>query len=229
MNAADWPTLTPTRRAELVDTAGQMAAIAAEWLIEQGLNPPAARLLTKTESDRPDASGFISHARRDPARRSDPGDQFPWTDFFAAYQRHLNGSPAAKKGTPVAEPDGLDDLTLKQLTVRLQNLVAAHGGDLGRWGADGDPGRTTILETLRAYLRWMQRADFFERRLADVEATLKNTEAELAEARAATPIDPGHDDLLASMAVRLETVTDVLAGVKDETGALGAIAKEATA
>ena len=86
MNAGDWPSLSASRRAEFVATAGQMAAIAARWLRDRGLELPEPRLLTKTESDRLDASGFISHARRDPTRRSDPGAGFPWTSFFAAYQ-----------------------------------------------------------------------------------------------------------------------------------------------
>ncbi len=226
MNAADWPTLTPTRRAELVDTAGQMAAIAAEWLIEQGLSVPAARLLTKAESDRPDASGFISHARRDPARRSDPGDHFPWDDFFAAYQRHLNGTSAGQKGTPVS--DDLTKLSLSELTERLQRLALAHGADLGRWGADGDWGPTTARETLAAYQRWMERADFFERRLEDVQAALDATQAELTEARTTGPVNCGHDETLRRLATRLSTVGGVLENVREETSALEAIAKEAS-
>jgi hypothetical protein len=89
MNAADWPSLSGTRREELVATAGQMAAIAATWLKGRGLQVPEPRLLTKVESDRLDATGFISHARRDPSRRSDPGAGFPWTDFFRSYQQAL--------------------------------------------------------------------------------------------------------------------------------------------
>ena len=90
MNAADWPGLSTTRRAELTTTAGQMAAIAARWLADRGLGIPEPVLLTKAESDRSDASGFTSHARRDPTRRTDPGAGFPWTDFFRRYQQALS-------------------------------------------------------------------------------------------------------------------------------------------
>ncbi len=90
MNAGDWPGLGTERRDELVATAAQMAAIAARWLDDRGIGLPAAKLLTKSESDRADASGFISHARRDPSRRSDPGAGFPWSEFFRRYQQFLS-------------------------------------------------------------------------------------------------------------------------------------------
>lgn len=90
MNAADWSGLTASRRDELVTTAGQMAAIAARWMRDRNLALPEPRLLTRTESDRAGASGFISHARRDPGRRTDPGAAFPWTDFFQKYQQALS-------------------------------------------------------------------------------------------------------------------------------------------
>ena len=90
MNAADWAGLPSARRDQFVATAGQMAAMAATWLADRGLALPEPRLLTKAESDRASASGFISHARRDPTRRSDPGRDFPWTDFFRSYQQALS-------------------------------------------------------------------------------------------------------------------------------------------
>jgi hypothetical protein len=90
MNAADWSTLTETRRAEFVTSAAQMAFLAADWLTDRGLPAPAPVLLTRTQSDAADANGFISHARRDPTRRTDPGADFPWTDFFNRYVEILD-------------------------------------------------------------------------------------------------------------------------------------------
>lgn len=58
-----------------------------EFLITQGLKPIQRRKLSKTESDRWDANGFIAHSDRDPARRSDPGRYFPWNRLFQV----LNG------------------------------------------------------------------------------------------------------------------------------------------
>ncbi|MEM7275247.1 MAG: N-acetylmuramoyl-L-alanine amidase, partial [Actinomycetota bacterium] len=104
MNAADWPRLSSSRRTQFTDTAAQMASIAARWLSDRGLPVPEARLLTKAESERANASGFISHARRDPTRRSDPGASFPWSAFFRTYQQYLsNGGLGSDPDTLVRE------------------------------------------------------------------------------------------------------------------------------
>ncbi len=130
MNAGDWPSLAPARRNQFVATAGQMAAIAARWLNERRIGLPEPRLLTKAQSDRSDANGFISHARRDPARRSDPGAGFPWADFFQQYQQALSDSGV--------EPDR------EALIRQLQNLVGAT--------ADGIVGPNTMAALNRNWL-----------------------------------------------------------------------------
>lgn len=116
MNAGDWPRLSAARSTELVTTAAQMAAMAATWLRGRGLDAPAARLLTKAQSDSSSASGFISHALRDPSRRTDPGPAFPWTQFFAIYQQILaDGNVRVAEEDPITElqrltgttPDGI--------------------------------------------------------------------------------------------------------------------------
>lgn len=143
MDAADWPSLGATRRAQLVTTAGQMAAIAATWMRSLGLQPPEPRLLTRVESDRFDASGFISHARRDPTRRTDPGAGFPWTDFFRSYQQWLTDS-------------GIDadrDTLIRQL----QSLVGAS--------ADGIIGPRTRAALNR---NWLGRDESFDPSVANV-------------------------------------------------------------
>ena len=142
MNAGDWPSLSASRRAEFVATAGQMAAIAARWLRDRGLELPEPRLLTKTESDRLDASGFISHARRDPTRRSDPGAGFPWTSFFAAYQQSLG--------------DGGDDPSRDAVIRQLQRLVGTT--------PDGIIGPLTIAALNR---NWVGNDDSFDSSVAD--------------------------------------------------------------
>ncbi len=90
MNAGDWPGLPDDRRDQLVDTAAQMAAMAAKWIVSQGLAAPSATHLTRAQSNSLSASGFIAHGRRDPTRRSDPGAGFPWEQFFAAYAKRMN-------------------------------------------------------------------------------------------------------------------------------------------
>lgn len=142
MNAADWPSLSTSRREELTDTCAQMAVMGARWLVGRGLQVPAARLLTKTESDRSDASGFISHARRDPSRRSDPGAGFPWSDFFRRYQQQL--------GDDDLEPDR--DTLIRQL----QTLAGTT--------PDGDIGPLTRAALNR---NWLGRDDTWDGSVAD--------------------------------------------------------------
>lgn len=141
MNAGDWGKLSKPRRFQFVDTAGQMAAIAARWLQERGLAVPAAVRLTKVQAFKRGASGFIDHARLDPARRTDPGEGFPWSEFFRAYHAHL---------TQTGGIDTVADLTdLETKAMDLQRLLRSWGVDLGETGpngdgVDGDPGGLTI-------------------------------------------------------------------------------------
>lgn len=145
MNAGDWPGLDVARRTQFADTAAQMAAIAARWLGDRGLDIPEARQLTKTESDRLDASGFISHARRDPARRTDPGAGFPWTQFFQLYQQYLS--------------NGSLDPSRDELVRQLQRLVGVS--------ADGIVGPITMAALNR---NWIGRDDSFDPSVADTFA-----------------------------------------------------------
>lgn len=140
VNAADWQKMTMARRLQFVDTAAQMAAIAARWLQSQGLPAPHPVQLTSAQSDRADACGFISHARRDPRRRSDPGLGFPWQLFFQQYDAHLNQTG----GPTVADPSPIEEQTMD-----LQRLLISWGVDLGDSGpnddgVDGDPGEKTV-------------------------------------------------------------------------------------
>jgi hypothetical protein len=78
------------------DTVANMALAAhkASSLLEEvhGVRIPA-RLITREESDRR-VEGFITHAKRDPARRRDPGEGFPWAHFFDVYTKLENPAPA---------------------------------------------------------------------------------------------------------------------------------------
>lgn len=89
IDAADWPSFDEETKNRLVAVMAQMAARAANWMDRKGYGKPAALRLSKEESESESASGFISHADRDPARRSDPGADFPWEDFFAAYESRI--------------------------------------------------------------------------------------------------------------------------------------------
>lgn len=83
-HAADWPHMDPARRDAFLANGARAAREAATWLADQhGITVPARRV-TRAQSDQR-APGFISHAERDPARRTDPGPAFPWDRFLTLY------------------------------------------------------------------------------------------------------------------------------------------------
>jgi hypothetical protein len=81
-----WP-LAPERwRDGAVKQAAAAAARYARWVKNtRGIVIPARRI-TRDQSERL-VPGFISHAERDPSRRTDPGAAFPWRDFLSEYAR----------------------------------------------------------------------------------------------------------------------------------------------
>lgn len=82
--AAKWDQAPVGWRQETVQNMAAAAARSAKWLKrEHGVTVPARRI-TRAQSDAR-APGFISHAERDPERRSDPGPTFPWDLFMLEY------------------------------------------------------------------------------------------------------------------------------------------------
>lgn len=81
----DWPNMTPARRDRFLANGVQRAVLMAHFVRQQtGIVVPARRI-TRAQSEAL-VPGFIDHARRDPARRKDPGDpQFPWAMFLNRY------------------------------------------------------------------------------------------------------------------------------------------------
>gem|GEM_PF-2758316 len=147
MNSADWPRLSSQRKEEFVDSAAQMAVMAATWMQSIGLQAPAAVRLSKALSDSRGASGFISHGDRDPARRSDPGIDFPWSDFFETYNQMLNFGEGAESN---------ESLTTEALTKELQRLVGAT--------SDGIVGPKTMAALNK---NWLGRDETFDSSVAD--------------------------------------------------------------
>lgn len=80
---------------EIVNTQGADAF--SDWQVEQ-----AAALVRYAWSKYPDLVDVVSHAKLDPARRSDPGAHFPWDRF---QQLVLAPTPAVfAGGAPVGAP-----------------------------------------------------------------------------------------------------------------------------
>lgn len=127
MQAHTWPDLTMQHRNQLIDTMARMAVEAAAWLeTEHGITVPAVRI-TKAESDA-GKPGFIAHGDRDPARRTDPGRHFPWTQFLNRFTE--------LRGEQPMEPDPL-------VKAAQEALLKADPGLLPRFGADGLFGQET--------------------------------------------------------------------------------------
>lgn len=97
-----WPLAPKAWRDAALEHGAQAAARQAAWIKQKtGIVVPARRI-TRDESERR-IPGFISHAQRDPARRTDPGRDFPWSTFLARYAELTNGSPL----TPVIDRRGV--------------------------------------------------------------------------------------------------------------------------
>lgn len=105
-----------------------MAAAAADyahWIEdEHGITIPARRI-TRAESEQR-KPGFISHAERDPARRTDPGSAFPWEKFLAAYDDEMN---PATRGKAV-------DLALRHARAASQAAADIKGGEVRQQAAE---------------------------------------------------------------------------------------------
>jgi len=100
--AAKWNRATPAWREATVRNMAKAAARYARWLkAEHGITIPA-RKITRAQSDAR-VPGFLAHGDRDPSRRTDPGESFPWDEFLAEY--------AAQMGTTTKEkPVTLDEI-----------------------------------------------------------------------------------------------------------------------
>jgi hypothetical protein len=92
-SAADWPGMSAAKRERFILRGARRAADYAGWIRKrQGVIIPAARITRDESSNR--VPGFFSHAQRDPQRRTDPGQGFPWSMFLDAYSDLMNGAPA---------------------------------------------------------------------------------------------------------------------------------------
>lgn len=96
--AAKWPAAPKEWTDEVVRNMAAAAARSARWLkAEHGITVPAKRI-TKAQSDA-GKPGFISHAERDPERRSDPGASFDWDLFLSTFAELMNPEPATPNVT----------------------------------------------------------------------------------------------------------------------------------
>jgi hypothetical protein len=106
--AAKWGQAPAEWRRETVLNMGAAVARYAKWLNDNHriLIPRERITRTMSEQRRP---GFISHAERDPSRRSDPGAGFPWELFLDGFREALNPVDPTPNITAAFKADNLAD------------------------------------------------------------------------------------------------------------------------
>jgi N-acetyl-anhydromuramyl-L-alanine amidase AmpD len=130
--AAKWASLPEEWRDRCVQNMARAAARYARWLeAEHNITIPPRRISRAQSENR--VPGFISHAERDPARRTDPGNAFPWRTFLRYYAAEL-AEDAPTPTTPTGEFD--------------MNVYEFLNTELGTKKKDGRP--VTIGDSLRA-------------------------------------------------------------------------------
>lgn len=82
LKTSDWRRLTPARRDAFLEQGAVAFRRQQQWLAAHRHPLTPLVRVSRAQSDAGHA-GFISHGERDPARRSDPGADFPWARFFA--------------------------------------------------------------------------------------------------------------------------------------------------
>lgn len=174
MDANEWETLpkdSPRRRG-LINVAAHMALDAAQWLTRQGLQPPAPIHLEKRASELTTATGFISHARRDPTRRSDPGEHFPWTEFLDTYADLLSLEAPTLPPPQLRKPILVNT---KDKTIELQELANAIDPKRNLT-VDGIPGPLTIGASVDIMRIQHTRLATYARELAAAEKRITELE-----------------------------------------------------
>jgi len=157
--AAKWSSMSATWRIATVRNMARAAADYAVWVkTKHGVVIPAKRVTrAQSEARQP---GFISHAERDPARRTDPGADFPWAQFLADFATFmapaqpvvdLSQLQAAARLDP-ARPQGgttagsADDVRIVEAALVKAGLLSpAYAGD-GSYGS----------LTVKAYAAWQR-------------------------------------------------------------------------
>lgn len=120
--AADWPRMTPARRAGFLAQGAAAFARQQAWLAANAHPLTPLRRVSRAASAG-GAAGFISHAERDPARRTDPGPDFPWAEWFAA---------CARAAGQIIEEDDMTPEQYRTTFVELMREAAERSTPTGR-------------------------------------------------------------------------------------------------
>jgi len=143
--AARWHRLPRNVITRMIDRGAQQAAKRAQWLLAtHGIDIPAVRLTR--EGAIAGTPGFIGHGTLDgpDGRRTDPGQDFPWSYFLTRYEHHRNQGDkamapqptlkvsAGRSGTPLT--DATDEVEALFMAYRRETVHSM--GDIWAWGRD---------------------------------------------------------------------------------------------
>lgn len=193
--ADTWPLAPKAWRDGAIRQLAGAAARYARWVkITHGITVPARRInRAQSEARMP---GFISHAERDPGRRSDPGAAFPWAQFLDEYARAM-GTKEDDAMTP-EDREWIADQLRGELRRVLQFLTAGEGNTLtggqpwtdealtlpdllAEFGRPGSKPRVAMQEMSRRGVNWSLGTEAANDDQGLLKARLDGLEAKLVE------------------------------------------------
>ncbi len=142
--AADWMKLTHEQREGFLRNGAHAFANQQAWLRSKGYPTTPVRRVNKVDSTN-GAAGLISHGERDPARRSDPGKDFPW-DRFMQLCREATGGPAPVPPPPPGTGGAFPTLRRGDkgaAVLRLQEFMVRTFPTYNSYGPNGTFGPAT--------------------------------------------------------------------------------------
>lgn len=143
-----WPSLPDDWVEATIMNMARAAHEASDYIESvHNIRIPAKRV-SRHVSDIP-GEGFISHAERDPERRTDPGAGFPWNPFLGMYADLERGKPPTIK--PVSPTRGSKvDETLRLINRSLSVLEDTKGrGERGKQLDSAEAGLKAVRRDLR--------------------------------------------------------------------------------
>lgn len=137
--AAKWRHLSAEWTDATLRNLAKNVARYAKWLKKvHGIEIPARRI-TREESDRR-VPGFLSHADRDPDRRTDPGADFDWVRFFRYYSEAM-GHKSEPEPKTVPTRGELVDSALGKVNSAVKDLKATKA-------SSGSPREEQLVQAL---------------------------------------------------------------------------------
>jgi hypothetical protein len=205
--ASAWPKLSAEKRRGFLRQGAIAFARQQAWLKAHGYPTTPLIRVTRAQSDA-GQPGFISHAERDPSRRTDPGVFFPWGEFFD----HCRAALAGHTPVPVIPED---DMPLTLTAVDTKRIYVWDGDSL--WHT-GDPVLAGAIGKIRNVELNQRQIDVIR---ADVQRRNRDRLAAVAKAASGDPVDL--DALVRQLVADL---ADPLAGAITAKASVGGLSRD---